>query len=84
MYCHALSHPEGVVFSRPGRYYPGGQWVELMYGTFTDYTGSVFHSCTVLTQYTFPPPPLSIHGGEGGGVITTIDVIYVKLQAKPL
>eukprot|EP00731_Ephydatia_muelleri_P013055 Em0007g365a len=30
---------QGVVFSRPGRYYPGGEWVELMYGTFIDNTG---------------------------------------------
>eukprot|EP00731_Ephydatia_muelleri_P013024 Em0007g334a len=35
--CQSASGPlrpnllEGVVFSRPGRYYPGGEWVELMY-----------------------------------------------------
>ena len=33
--------PEGVVFSRPGRYYAGGVRVELMYATFTDYSGLV-------------------------------------------
>eukprot|EP00731_Ephydatia_muelleri_P013047 Em0007g357a len=43
--CQSASGPmkqnllQGVVFSRPGRYYSGGEWVELMYGTFIDYTG---------------------------------------------
>ena len=37
--CVLIPPTEGVVFSRPGRYYAGGEWVELMYGTFTDYTG---------------------------------------------
>ena len=47
---------EGVVFSRPGRYYAGGEWVELMYATFTDYSGLVILSTILPLLLSFPSP----------------------------